>query len=154
MVYVHCSNILYPFVRAKPDRFPLSALGIHHKAPACHSSVQSGSVLFYHKLFPYASSHRRLMRVRRLRDRQASCLPQPPLSVKSADSTEAVTLVMEGLLGMRTCVQQPCGFERREIGVTLPAPGAGPEPWLISTWFSPDLELLSAGNQQPDPLVA
>lgn len=103
------SNVLYPFVRAKPDRFPLSAPGIHHKAPACHSSVQSGSVLFYHKLFPYASSHRGLMTVRRLRDRQVSCLPQPPLSVKSADSTEAVTLVMEGLLGMRTCVQQPCG---------------------------------------------
>lgn len=105
----HCSNVLYPFVRAKPDRVPLSALGIHHKAPACHSSVQSGSVLFYHKLFPYASSHRGLMTVRRLRDRQVSCLPQPPLSVKSADSTEAVTLVMEGLLGRRTCVQQPCG---------------------------------------------
>lgn len=41
--YLH---FIYLFTRAKPDRFPLSALGIHYKAPACHSSVHSRSVLF------------------------------------------------------------------------------------------------------------
>lgn len=104
--YLH---FIYLFTRAKPDCFPLSALGILYKAPACHSSVQSGSVLFTtsfsHMLQATGGWWQRVG----CGDRQVSCLPQPPLSVKSADSTEAVTLVMEGLLGKRTCVQQPCG---------------------------------------------
>ncbi len=102
-------RFIYPFTHAKPNPFPLSALDIHHKAPACHFSVQSGSVLFTtsfsHMLQATGGWWERIG----CGDRQVSCLPQPPLSVKSADSTEAVTLVMEGLLGTRTCVQQPCG---------------------------------------------
>lgn len=103
-------RFIYPFTRAKPDYFPLSALDIHHKAPACQSSVQSGSVLFTTSFSHMLQATGGWWQCVGCGDRQVSCVPQPTLSVKSADSMEAVTLVMEGLVGTWTCVQQPRGI--------------------------------------------
>ncbi len=84
-------RFIYPFTRAKPDYFPLSALDIHHKAPACQSSVQSGSVLFTTSFSHMLQATGGWWQCVGCGDWQVSCVPQPPLSVKSADSTEAVT---------------------------------------------------------------